>query len=126
PKTETRHCGRVQLPLTRSSHEYYARGRLCTISLSWNASMVALVLSDYYCITNGLSVFKHDLVHQVPLSEKATIASKLRCLEKLEFNESVAAKNCKVGKFHIIDTKAQDERDELYISCETRTVEIYA
>ncbi|KAI8604042.1 hypothetical protein EDD21DRAFT_243334 [Dissophora ornata] len=117
----------IQVPLLESFESIFEyEEEIMMVSVSWDASIVALVAVSTEYLTRALSIYNY-CGEQEPLSEMAIASPKADALSlMLDGQLAPGLKDfCGYGRFHITSTKNQNIQDELLITCNFSTVNLY-
>ncbi|KAF9938852.1 hypothetical protein BGZ67_010328 [Mortierella alpina] len=117
-------CAQVRWPLLS---RIYSGSKSFVVSISWNASVIALMSDSTRYLENTLFIYRHERVIQPSTEKDATplAISKLIPFEDNNILPEVRAR-CNAGKFHIVASKDLNVEDELFIVCDGVSVTIYS
>ncbi|KAG9322078.1 hypothetical protein KVV02_005006 [Mortierella alpina] len=117
-------CTQVRWPL---KSKVYSGCKSFVVSISWNASVIALMSDSTRYLGDTLFIFRHEKAMGLQ-PEKDTTPSPVSKLVPFESNHTFTQMraSCKSGKFHIISHRGQDIKDELFVVCNGVSVAIYS
>ncbi|KAF9289370.1 hypothetical protein BGZ68_009484 [Mortierella alpina] len=117
-------CAQVRWPLL---NKIYSGSKSFVVSISWDASVVALMSDSTRYLEYTLYIYQHERVMQLSAEKGLTPSAnnKLIPFEGSGMLPEMRAK-CNAGKFHIIADKDPDVKDELFVICDGVSVTIYS
>ncbi|KAF9192313.1 hypothetical protein BGZ50_008677 [Haplosporangium sp. Z 11] len=123
PPYYPRASAQARIPITNAFHIQWT---IFMVSLSWNASTIA-VTSENPDYLRGLRVYSVTQESQAP-SGMQKAPHQTSALDHLEVEQQFPQFKdfIGLGRFHITSTKSPDASNELFISCDGVSVEIYS